>query len=459
MRIDRRKFLALTSAAAAVGASAAAGAQGRRRSTGERPNVLFIMADDLGYADVGCFGAPGIATPNIDGLARDGLLFTDGYSGSSVCSPTRVSLITGRYPGRNAASLDEPLAAHPDWGLDPATPTFVAALRASGYQTSLVGKWHLGHRPQFSPLRHGYQHFFGIRSGGADYFSHVGINDEPDLWEDDEHVDRHGYLTDLLGARAAAEVRRMAGRPEPFLLSLHFNAPHWPWETEGDEAVSRNLHGLYHADGGSAATYRNMVETMDRNIGLVLDALRRSGRAQDTIVVFTSDNGGERFSNTWPFSGRKGELLEGGIRVPLIVRWPRRVPRGTRTAQVAISMDWAATFLDAAAARPPGFALDGMSLLPQLGGAASVERTLYWRHKAHDQKAVRRGDLKYLSIGGKDYLFDVRADPLERANHAQRDRAAFEALKAAWVKWNAEMMPYPADAESADNKGRTADRY
>ncbi len=453
--LDRRTFVG-SAAAAATLSHAGIAAQPRAR-----PNILFIMADDLGYADLGCYGRGDIATPHIDSLARDGLLFTNAYSCSSVCSPTRVGLITGRYPGRFPAGLDEPLAMNPELGLDPATPTFVRGLRELGYQTSLVGKWHLGSKPRSSPLRLGYERFFGIRTGAADYFTHLDFEGKADLWEGDIPVEKAGYMTDLLGERAAAEVTRMASAERPFLLSLHFTAPHWPWETDRDEAMAPKISSLQHYDGGSLASYRAMIEAMDRAIGRVLGAVDTSGKSGDTMVVFTSDNGGERFSNVWPFSGRKGELLEGGIRVPQLLRWPRMVQAGARSDEPMISMDWAATFFDAAGVAPTSqSALDGVSILPRLSAGPAPARSLFWRYKAHDQKAVRRGRFKYLSIGGEEYLFDIVADPLERANLSQREKPVFEGLRDQWRKWNATMLPYPAKSFSMDNKKRhMPDRY
>jgi arylsulfatase A-like enzyme len=465
MKIDRRRAIA-----AGLAAAATAFAPAGRSASGRRPNVLFIMADDLGWADVGCYGRDDVRTPHIDGLARDGLRFDHGYSNSPICSPTRVGLITGRYQYRLPVGLDEPTGGV-DVGLEPGTPTLPAQLKAAGYQTSLLGKWHLGTPVRYSPLRHGYDRFWGLRGGGIDYFTHdirrntaggAVTESVPDLWDGDAPVEAVGYLTDLLGDRAAREVTRMAKEGRPWLLSLHFTAPHWPWEGPGDEAVARSLTNALHFDGGNLATYRAMIESLDRNVGVVLAALRASGQARDTIVVFTSDNGGERFAKTWPFHGMKGECLEGGIRVPLLVRWPGRVPRGATTAQVAASMDFVPTFLDVAgvpaAQRAP---TDGVSLLPALLERRVVERDLYWRFKANDQAALRRGPWKYLRIGGTEYLFDVVADPQERGNLKAREAARFDAMKADWAAWNATMLPYPEKSPSWNNRAlRTLpDRY
>jgi arylsulfatase A-like enzyme len=359
---------------------------------------------------------------------------------------------------------EEPLGAN-DVGLDPSEPTLPSQLLAAGYQTSLVGKWHLGSFDKYSPLKNGYQHFWGIRGGGADYFTHTlsrAPDAKSDLWDGDVRVDEVGYMTDLLGKRAANEVRRMAASPDPFLLSVHFTAPHWPWEGPGDQAVSARLTEAAHHDGGTIATYRAMIESLDRNIALVLQALQKSGKARDTLVLFTSDNGGERFAKSWPFNGMKGELLEGGIRVPLLVRWPSQIRAGTLTQQTAMNMDFLPTLLDAAGVtpdsrRPP----DGVSLMPTLRDASHVrERTLFWRYHAHSQGAVRRGQYKYLRIENAEFLFDIVADPQERGNLSKRQEAVFRELKDAWAKWDASMLPYTQQNAAWSNKQNLLpDRY
>ena len=342
-----------------------------------RPNFLFILADDLGYADLGCYGGRPAASgapfatcsPSLDRLAREGLRFTQGYANSSVCSPTRFALMTGRWQHRLRGGADEPIRSNargnPSLGLPPSHPTLPSLLRDAGYATALVGKWHLGYPPHFGPLQSGYREFFGALSGGMDYFTHRDTAGHHDLYENDTEVHRKGYLTDLISDRAVEFIGRP--RKDPFLLSVHYNAPHWPWLTREDEAESRRIEKIYHFDGGSVVTYLTMIRQMDEGIGRILRALKRAEADRDTLVVFTSDNGGERFSDTWPLVGKKMDLLEGGIRVPYIVRWPAKVKAGGVTDQLAITMDWVATFLDAAGVEPhPDYPLDGVSLLPVL---------------------------------------------------------------------------------------------
>ena len=403
------------------------------------PNIVFILADDLGYADVACYGRPDLHTPNIDGLAAKGVRFLQAYANSAVCSATRTALITGRYQDRLSIGLDEPLVAR-DVGLPPDVPTLPSLLKKAGYSTTLVGKWHLGVLPKYGPLKSGYDHFYGIRRGAADYYTH-----SDDLWDDDVRVDQVGYLTDLLGGHAVNVVNGYARAGRPFFLSLHFTAPHWPWESPGDDSESKRLAGrrLADFDGGSQKTYELMIEDLDRQVGRVVDAVHANGIAENTIIIFTSDNGGERFAYTWPFTGRKTELLEGGLRIPAIISWPARIPQGRTTNQVGISMDWLPTLLAAAGEHPdPASPPDGIDLLPVIvGNAAPIDRKLFWRYKGNAQRAVRNGDYKFLKILDNTFLFNVVEDPMERANLKERHRDVYDRLVTEWFAWNATMLP------------------
>lgn len=465
--ISRRRFVQAEAAGSLALAGVGLARPGLAQSS--KPNIVFIMADDLGYADVSCYGQRDYTTPNIDRLALEGLRFTQGYANSPVCSATRVALITGRYQYRLAAGLEEPInvSTPKGIGLPASHPTLPSLLKASGYRTALVGKWHLGFLPEFSPLKSGYEDFFGIFGGAADYFNHgFGASRHgptaSQLHEGEVPVERHGYLTNLLGDRAVQVIDTHARARESFLLSLHFTAPHWPWEGPDDEAESKRIRDLFHRDGGTQRTYARMVQSLDANIGRVLQALDAHALAQDTIVVFTSDNGGERFSNTWPFTGMKQELLEGGVRVPTIVRWPRRIPAGAVSEQVVITMDWLPTLLAAAGAGPdPSYPPDGEDLGPIVTGrAAPHPRKLYWRYKAGAQRAIRDGDWKYLRIAGNEFLFDLVKDPRERANLKNRHKDVFDRLKSDWEAWNETMLPERPRPAIYGNPGTVVpDRY
>jgi len=431
----------------------------------EKPNIVFILADDLGYGDLSVYGQTDFQTPQLDQLAQQGVRFTQAYANSAVCSATRFGLITGRYQYRLRGGLEEPIAGASDnIGLPPSHPTLPSLLKKVGYRTALIGKWHLGSLPTFGPLKSGYDVFFGNYGGAIDYFTHkpgVGPNVREDLYEGEVPVHKVGYYTDLLADRAVDYIGQQEVA-KPFFLSLHFTAPHWPWEGPGDEAVSREISSIFHYDGGNLATYAKMVTALDAAVGRVLKALEDRGLAQNTIVVFTSDNGGERFSKTWPFSGQKTELLEGGLRIPAIVRWPARIKPEQTNPQVAISMDWLPTLLAAAGAAPdPGYAPDGDNLLPViLGQSTPYSRTLFWRYKANTQRAVRFGNWKYLKISGNEFLFDVTIDQRERANLATKHPQVFAQLKQQWEDWNSTMLPITPEVRTNAVNGKTqADRY
>ena len=426
------------------------------------PNIVFILADDLGYADVACYGRPDLSTPNIDRIAASGVRFLQAYANSAVCTATRAALITGRYQYRLRVGLEEPLGTTTTVGLPPDHATLPSLLRKAGYATWLVGKWHLGALPDFGPLQSGYDHFYGYRGGAVDYYSHKGTDDIDDFWDDEVPIHRAGYMTDLLGDRAVEVINRSASGRPPFFMSLHFSAPHWPWEAPGDEAESKRIAGsrLFHYDGGTQKTYQRMIERMDLQIGRVLQALESHALLENTIVIFTSDNGGERFADTWPFTGRKSELLEGGLRIPAIMSWPARVPRGRTTDQVGISMDWLPTLVAAAGAElSPAYPPDGINLLPQLTAAAPVPRTLYWRYKGNAQRAARDGDFKFLKMLDNTFLFNVVDDPMERANLKERRRDIYDRLVAKWFAWNDTMLPEVDDSNTGNLTGdTTADR-
>jgi arylsulfatase A-like enzyme len=422
-----------------------------------RPHILFIVADDLGYADLGCYGgreaAFGPVSPVLDRLAAQGALFTQGYSNSPVCSPTRFGMITARYQYRLRGAAEEPINSKSrgsdTLGLPPGHPTLPSLLKDAGYRTALIGKWHLGHPPHFGPLRSGYEEFFGPMAGGVDYFTHCDSRGTHDLYEGAEASKAEGYLTDLLSRRAVDFVDRMAKGDAPFFLSLHYTAPHWPWETREDAARAPAVKDhLFDLAGGNIHVYRRMIHHMDEGICWIVEALRRNGQLDNTLIVFTSDNGGERFSDNWPLVGGKMDLTEGGIRVPWIAHWPAVIAPGSQSRQLCMTMDWSATMLDAAGvAAHPDYPLDGVSLLPVLRDAGhSFERPLHWRMNHRGQRALRQGNWKYLRVDGHDYLFDIPQDERERANQGKREPERLERMRQAWEDWNASMPAIPEDA-------------
>ncbi|WP_203616301.1 sulfatase-like hydrolase/transferase [Streptomyces sp. SID13726] len=426
-----------------------------KTASGKRPNLLVILGDDLGWADLSSYGAPHIRTPNLDRLARQGVRFTDAYSGSSTCSPTRFSLYTGRYPGRTPGGLAEPIADRTQ-GLDPHHPTLASLLKKAGYSTALIGKWHCGWLPDYSPTKSGWDEFFGNRGGVLEYFSKLGQLGDYDLYEGDATHKDLRYYTEVLTERAVEYVSR--DHRTPWLLNLNFTTPHWPWLAEGDAETGAEVAAkiraarsqaeisaaLNHYDGGSVAKYTEMVESLDAAVGEVLTALRRSGQEEHTLVYFASDNGGERWSYLWPLSGEKFVLQEGGIRVPTIVRWPHRVDGGLVSHEPNFSPDWTATFLELAGARPdPAYPLDGTSLAGYLlRGEDLPERDLFWRVRAN--RALRRGRWKYYQDStGKDHLYDLGTDLREQADLAPDRPELLAELKAAWERTASGLLPYP----------------
>ncbi len=464
-KLTRRDAMATALGTAALAVTVPGLAHEARR----KPNFLFIMADDLGYADLSCYGRTEYTTPVLDGLAAQGMKFTHGYANSAVCSATRVGLITGRYQYRTPAGLEEPLQ-NPDLGLDPTHPTMPSLLKQQGYHTALVGKWHLGLLPNYGPLKSGYDEFYGNRGGGVDYFTHRVAGNE-DVWDGDVLVEEVGYYTDMLADRSIRFLNERSGEPDkPWLLSLHFTAPHWPWEANDAlgrsesarlaELPSQDDLDIVHFDGGTMETYAGMVTSMDMNIGRILNRLAELGMEQDTVVVFTSDNGGERFSKTWPFTGIKTELLEGGIRVPFIVKWPGVTAPGSISEVPAMSMDFLPTFLAAADGDAhPDYPFDGIDLGPALMGRPMPERTQFWRYWSKDQKAVRRGRYKYLKINDNEFLFDIIADPMERGNLKDRMPELFAELKQAHANWNSQMLFDPNARSYGFEPRMLADHY
>ncbi|KRC53958.1 MULTISPECIES: sulfatase-like hydrolase/transferase [unclassified Nocardioides] len=422
-----------------------------RKGRRPRPNLLVILADDLGAADLSSYGSPNIKTPNLDRLAASGVRFTQGYSAGAVCSPTRIALYTGRHPGRIPGGLQEPIGqAGPANGIPPEHPTLASLLKQSGYSTHMVGKWHGGFLPWFSPLKSGWDTFYGNYSGGIDYFSKWSSGGY-DLWEGEQQVEDPRYYTDIITEKAIGVLRDVQDQKKPWLFNLNFTSPHWPWEGPGDKAVSDEItakvkagngQALFHYDGGSLDKYVEMVENLDRSIGKVLAELERTGQDKDTLILFASDNGGERFSYNWPFTGNKAGVNEGGIRVPAILSWPGQLGKRQVDDTPVSTTDWTATFLELAGASPdPSYPLDGTSLVPHLFEGEDVpERDLFWRTRSG--RALRRGDLKYVRLNNTDYLYDLGADVREQANLAAKRPADLAELRSAWEAVNATLLAY-----------------
>jgi arylsulfatase A-like enzyme len=408
----------------------------------DRPNVVLIITDDVGYGDIGSYGAPDIKTPNIDSLARTGTRLTDFYANASSCTPTRAGLISGRYQQRY--SLERPFNTariDGEFGLPATGHSLPRLLANNGYATGLIGKWHLGYKPEFSPGAHGFNYFFGLKSGYGDYYQHTDSDGRPDLFENAEPVTVDGYMTDLITGRSTKFITDNAAKP--FFLEVAYTAAHWPYQVPDrpSVAIDNSRHVMpFDEKPETRADYVKMMERADRGVGEILATLEKLGLARNTIVIFTNDNGGEWLSRNTPLSHRKFTLWEGGIRVPTLIRWPGRVPAGRVSPQVGITMDITASILAATGTTvPPTARPDGINLFPILAGqAAPVERTLFWRVQTAglNQRAVRSGDLKLLVDGLVRFqLFDVRKDVSEHHDLSQQQPAAVRRLREQLLAW------------------------
>ncbi len=435
MNLLRREFLPLL-AAPALGAS-------RRK-----PNIIVILADDLGYSDTGAFGGKEIPTPNIDGMAREGVRFSNSYVTGPYCSPTRAGFLTGRYQQRfghkfnahTSKAFFERGGTEDNLGLPVSETTIADRMRKAGYATGAIGKWHLGALAKFHPLRRGFQEFFGFLGGARQYVpGNAGVgpveitrNEQPVKWE--------GYLTDVFAAEAESFIDRH--RADPFFLYLAFNAVHTPMEAPADY-----LQRFVHIANPRRRAYAAMLARLDDAVGAVLGKVKSAGLEKDTLVVFLSDNGGPtnkyavNGSVNLPLRGSKGDTWEGGIRVPMIARWKGRLPAGRVYEKPVIQLDITATA--AALGGAPRQGLDGVNLIPHLTGKSKSDphKALYWRFG--DLMAVRMGDWKLVRTWDNKApeLYHLPSDIGETRNLAEAEAARVSQLMAEWQAWNRQMVP------------------
>jgi arylsulfatase A-like enzyme len=424
-----------------------AGCQAAPPPASARPNIVFVLVDDMGYGDLGCTGARDIATPHIDRLAREGVRFTDFYANAPVCTPTRAAFMTGRWQQRvglewalgytavGERRVDGRWVPEPDMhalGLPLRETTVAQMLKRAGYATGAFGKWHLGYPPEYNPVRRGFDEYFGTLLGHADYYRHAYYDGTYALRDGEQSPKVEGYLTDLVSRRAVEFVRKHA--KEPFFLYIPYQAVHAPYQPPGrpDPAVTKE-----NMSDGDRVAYVAMLSKVDEGVGMLLAELDRLGLARNTLVVFSSDNGGAHYADNSPYFSGKQTLWEGGIRVPCFMRWPARLPAGGVSRQPGITMDLTATFL-AAANTTSDRPLDGIDLLDGRERA----RTFFWRieNSARKQKAVRHGRWKYVQDGGYVHLlFDLEADASERRNLAIHHPDVMRDLQRRLAAWEAEM--------------------
>ena len=402
----------------------------------QRPNIIYIMTDDMGYGDLSGYGRKDYSTPNIDKLASQGIKFVNAYSAGPLCTPTRTAFMTGRYPAKTPVGLLEPLTGNKNdtaFGLTSKYPSIATLMKAAGYQTVLIGKWHLGSLSQHSPAKNGFDYFFGFHSGANDYISHKGDKGKHDLYENDALVYPKGYLTDLFAQKAVEFIKQK--HYKPFFLTITFNAPHWPWQGPTDKPYEDSVD---YRKGGSPSIFAAMMKSLDDAVGSIMKTLDDEQLSKQTIVIFTNDNGGERYSDNGGLAKAKGTLWEGGIRVPAFVRWPGNIKPGQVTKQVAITMDWTQTILSAGGAKAhKNFSLDGINLMPILTEKKkNVERICYWRtFQRIKQNAIRAGDWKYLQDEKAEFLFNLVSDPGEKNDLKTKEKIIFTTLKKKFADW------------------------
>ena len=414
------------------------------RRTAETPNIVLIMADDLGYADLSVHGATEFATPHIDGIAESGARFTNAYVTSPVCGPSRAGLITGQYQDRFGYVGNTPPGA--EWGLPAGERTIATNLKDIGYDTAYYGKWHLGEEKRFQPLQRGFDEFYGFLAGVHSYFKANDLTFGPIVQDDNQPAVLEKYLTFALADRASSFIQRRAGEPAPFFLMLAFNAPHTPLQ-----APEAYLEKTEHIDGQKRSTYAAMVMAMDDAVGKVLGTLRRAGVRKNTLVVFLSDNGGSyipRFSENGasnePLRGSKGQLWEGGIRVPFFVSWPGRIPSARVINEPIITLDLYPTF-SALAGADVIQELPGIDLLDLLTGEKESlsTREFFWDFPYYgNQSAARIGSMKWVRMRSEDRLYNLYKDVSEMADVSKARPEYLQQLKMQWKIWNSENASY-----------------
>lgn len=469
-RVDRRRFLqTLGAGALTLLARQAFGQSTQSTQPASRPpNIVILLADDLGYADLGCQGSKEALTPFIDSIAAAGIRFTSGYVSCPVCSPSRAGLLTGRYQNRFGHEFNPGPDEPSDFGLPKDEVTIAEALKAAGYATGMVGKWHEGSRAESQPTRRGFDEFFGFLSGAHSY-TKLNTDGQRSIFRNHEPVTEKDYLTDAFSREAVAFIDRH--QRQPFFLYLAFNAVHLPLE----EAPQKYMDRFPHIEDPKRRRCLAMLAAMDDAVGAVLAKLRAAGLEENTLVIFLSDNGGPTNSNTSrndPLRGGKGSVYEGGIRIPFMLQWKGKLPAGKVDDRPVISLDLFPTALALAGANAQpkligDRKLDGLNLLPYLSGQnpARPHEMLFWRFGSH--AALRQGDWKLIrgsqTEGGPrgPQLYDLASDIGEQRNLAAEQPQRFKQLSAAWETFNAQMKPprWPPgrDAKGAkDAKGKQA---
>ena len=405
-----------------------------------KPNLVIIMADDLGYGELSCYGNKAYKTPHLDALARAGVRFTDYHSNGAVCSPTRAALLTGRYQQRAgvAGVIYAGFDQNRNHGLHQDETTFAELLAATGYQSGCFGKWHLGYHKKFNPVHHGFARFRGYVSGNIDYQSHFDRVGVYDWWEGLEHVKEKGYSTHLITRHAVKFIE--ANKDRPFCLYVPHEAPHTPFQGPADPGF--RVKGRVVPEKRSAAfkkrAYREMVQEMDKGVGEIVATLERLGLTKNTLVFFLSDNGATATGSNGSLRGNKGQLWEGGHRVPAIASWPGRIAGGGACDDLSIGIDILPTLLELSGSqKPAALRLDGRSLVPSLLGKKNGGgRKLYWSYGR--QQAMRQGPWKYVrELKGQKAaaLYNLSSDPGEKKNLARKNPERLASMQKDYAAW------------------------
>jgi N-acetylgalactosamine-6-sulfatase len=426
----------------------------------KKPNIVFVLADDLGYGDLGCYGRQDIKTPVIDRVAAEGVRFTQYYANGPECSPTRTAFLTGRYQHRvgglecaigtgNVGRYDDAIRLREthDLGLPVEETSIARMLKDAGYATAITGKWHLGYEPKFAPHLHGFDHAFYCIGGGMDYFHYLDTVAGYNLFLNGNPIRREGHFTDLATDEAIKFIERRADGP--FFLYVPYTAPHSPFQGPDDYRPDPLPldSPLWKQGQAPPDVYVAMIEHMDKCIGRILKVLDDKGLTQDTVVIFSSDNGGTGSARNAPMSKIKGSTFEGGIRVPAVARWPGVIPKGVVNEQVCITMDFSASIVRIAGATvPSGREFDGLDILKLVEtGRGPRKRTLFWRGRRGDRtwRAVRDGDLKYIRrTDGRrteEYFFDLKEDVGETRSLLEERPEEVRRLKAMLIDWEKEV--------------------
>ncbi len=409
----------------------------------KQPNIIIIMADDLGYGDLGCYGASHLQTPNIDRLADSGIRFLDYHSNGTVCSPTRAALMTGRYQQRSGIEGVVTAAGHRHTGLSPEEYTIADYLGSKGYQTGIIGKWHLGYDTAFSPINNGFDFFRGYVSGNVDYHSHIDQTGHYDWWRNKDTLIEEGYVTDLITDAAIQFIRDK--KDSPFFLYVAHEAPHYPYQGRNDKA-DRTIGGEFPNPGSrmdKKNAYKEMIEAMDEGIGEIVKILEETGMVKNTFLFFCSDNGANNTGSNHPLRGFKGKLWEGGHRVPAIACWKDHLEPGTND-EIILSMDLFPTIISITGNEQPGnLDLDGRDFSQSIfSGHTLQERPVFWRFK--NQRAIREGDWKLLVDGEELNLHNLESDPAEGKDLKAKYPAITDSLLVLLDQWCGEMDKYTA---------------